>query len=160
MKAAIILICFLTLLPASGLASWGALGSGMDGPVYALAVFNGELIAAGEFMEARDVLVNHIARWDGSSWQPLGAGLDGNGVYALAVYDGGLIAGGWFHSAGGTALNHIARWDGASWSPLDLGVGAYDGEYVQALAVHDGDLFAGGPFTQAGGQPARYVARW
>lgn len=160
MRVLLVAICLLTVAPSSGQAGWEPVGSGMDAPVYALTTYQGELIAGGEFMHAGDAIVNHIARWDGSSWQPLGPGLDGNGVYALQVYEGDLIAGGWFRSSGGVPLNHIARWDGTAWHPLDSGVGAYDSDYVQALTVFDGKLIAGGPFTQAGMESARYIAQW
>ena len=44
--------------------------------------------------------VNYIAQWNGSSWSPLGSGLN-NGVNALAVSGGTLYAGGQFTTAGG-----------------------------------------------------------
>ena len=67
--------------------------------------------------EAGGVRVNHIAKWDGSSWSALGQGVDGM-VHAL-VFDstGNLYVGGNFTEAGG--LDNIAKWgDGSSWSAL------------------------------------------
>src|SRR5438477_8623746 len=70
----------------------------LDNNVRALTVYNGQLIAGGDFLVAdNSVHVNHVARWDGASWQPLGSGLGPplyGTVYALAVYNGDLIAGG------------------------------------------------------------------
>ncbi len=37
----------------------------------ALTVYNGELIAGGDFNIAGGVDANSIARWDGNDWQPL-----------------------------------------------------------------------------------------
>jgi len=37
----------------------------------------------------------YIARWDGSTWSPLGSGLNSE-VLALAAYGGKLFAGGFF----------------------------------------------------------------
>ena len=55
---------------------------------------------------------NHIARWDGTAWHPLGSGMNGF-VDALAFGpDGSLYAGGKFTTAGGVTANGIARWDG------------------------------------------------
>ena len=63
--------------------------------VHALMVYNGELIAGGEFTTAGGTEANCIARWDGTTWSPLDSGMNGE-VFALTVYDGELIAGGRF----------------------------------------------------------------
>ena len=136
--------------------AWLPLGSGMNGGVNALAVYNGQLIAGGWFTTAGGVSANCIAAWNGSSWSPLGSGMDG-GVCALAVFDGQLIAGGWFTTAGGVSANGIAAWNGSSWSPLGSGMDYY---YVRALTVFDGQLMAGGAFTTAGGVSANHIAAW
>jgi hypothetical protein len=54
----------------------------------------------------------HIARWDGNAWEPLGAGVSCGQLYvnALAVYNGELIAGGGFATAGGHVSAYFARW--------------------------------------------------
>ena len=73
----------------------------MDDDVWALTVFDDgsgpALIVAGNFLNAGSVAASRIAKWDGSSWTALGAGLDGF-VFALVVFDDGngpaLIAGG------------------------------------------------------------------
>jgi hypothetical protein len=117
----------------------------------------GNLYAGGAFTETGGVTVNHVARWDGSSWSPLGSGMDGP-VYALAVDgSGNLYAGGNFDQAGGVSVKHIAMWDGSSWSPLGWGVG----DTVSALAMDSsGNLYAGGQFIVVEGGMANYVARW
>jgi hypothetical protein len=55
------------------------------------------------------VSASGIARWNGTTWQPLGTGI-GGGVYALTVYNGELIAGGNFTTAGGNVSAYWARW--------------------------------------------------
>jgi HYR domain-containing protein len=155
-------------------ASWSALGSGVDGIVHALAVYDDgsgpALYAGGRFQTAGGVAASCIARWDGTSWSPLGNGVGGGGsavVHALAVYDDGsgpaLYAGGTFDLAGLVAASCIARWDGSSWSPLGSGVnGSFAG--VHSLAVYDDGsgraLYAGGRFDTAGGVSANRIARW
>ncbi len=142
--------------PASG--RWEPLGAGVDGDashVECLTVFNGELIAGGDFLNAGGQPANYIARWDGSSWQPLGSGLTGRAL-CLAVYNGELIAGGVFSGAGGQPASNIARWDGTSWSPLGSGTNGS----VWSIALYNGELVAGGQFTSAGGSPAQFVAAW
>jgi hypothetical protein len=77
--------------------------------VYALTVYNGQLIAGGNFTTAGGVSTNRIARWDGSNWEALGSGMNYD-VRALTVYNGELIAGGWFTTAGGKNSSHWGRW--------------------------------------------------
>ena len=156
--------------------SWSGLGTGMNfgSMVESLAVFDdglggGPLLhAGGTFTMAGDVAANGVAKWNGSSWSPLGAGLTGSPGYAraLAVFDDGnglaLYAGGQFSGAGGTAANRIAKWDGIQWSPLGAGVSSW----IETLRVHedntgDGpDLYVGGEFTMAGGMTTGKVAVW
>jgi hypothetical protein len=141
---------------------WSALGAGL-GPVgisvSSLAVLpNGDLVAGGTFTTAGGQAANHIARWDGVNWSPLGSGV-GDAAVALAVMpNGDLIAGGAFTTAGGQPANRIARWDGGNWSPLGSGVG---NNSIRALAVMpNGNLVACGTFTTAGGAAANRIASW
>lgn len=121
------------------------------------------LYVGGSFNQAGGAAANYVARFNGSSWSPLGVGLDAS-VQSLVAFDDGsgpaLYAGGGFQQAGGATASHIARWNGAAWSPLSGGLDAV----VRELVVFDdgagADLYAGGPFTVAGGAPAPTVARW
>lgn len=99
--------------------SWSALGSGISGPVYALAVSGTNLYAGGTFTltNAGGILATNIAQWNGSSWSALGTGINGT-VYALATSGTNLYAGGYFTTAGGISATNITQWDGSSWSPL------------------------------------------
>ncbi|MGP8217568.1 MAG: hypothetical protein ACLQQ4_18515 [Bacteroidia bacterium] len=58
--------------------SWSALGSGMNGYVNALTVYNGNLIAGGSFTTAGGNAANNIAEWNGTSWSALGSGMGGD----------------------------------------------------------------------------------
>ena len=51
---------------------------GLSSPLYALTTYNGDLIVGGNFLKAGGIIVNYIARWDGSSWRPLGGGMNGS----------------------------------------------------------------------------------
>jgi hypothetical protein len=118
-----------------------------------MIIFDGELVVAGDFDWGFGM--KNIARWDGSTWQPLWAGLSGR-VSALAIYDGALIAGGSFTNADGVPVSFIARWDGTSWSALGSGLSST----VEALAVYDGELVATGSFLSAGGTAVSRIAAW
>ena len=142
---------------------WQALDGGFDDGVWAVTVYNGDLIAAGTFTRSfSGTPVNHIARWDGSTWQPLGAGIDSGYVETLTVYNGELIAGGRFTVAGGQHANSIARWNGSSWQTLGSGVQWVEGQVagVYAMAFYNGELLVGGAIAEAGGQPVGDMAAW
>src|SRR5207247_11277496 len=72
-----------------------------------------------------------IARWNGSSWQPLGPPTNAQGIIALVNYNGELIALGEF-----PAVNAM-RWNGSSWTPLSVPLGL-----PSAWAVYRGKLIA------------------
>jgi len=151
-------------------ATWMPLASGLAGAVSDLAVFDDRagpaLYAAGEFERtADDLVVNHVARWDGTAWAPLADGVD-QAVHALAVFDdrsgGGpaLYVAGSFTSASGVPANRVARWDGTSWTPLASGLDL-DARVLGVFDEGGGEaLYAGGLFTHAGGAPASFLARW
>jgi len=139
---------------------WSSLGSGLSDPVLALAVSGSDLYAGGWFSGAIDSggefsLLNHVAKWNGSSWSALGSGLASN-VNALAVFGGDLYAGGLFLTFDGQGPNSIAKWDGSTWSTLRPAV---DGP-VSALAASGSGLYVGGWFGSAGDVAASGIARW
>jgi trimeric autotransporter adhesin len=90
---------------------------------------NGDLVAAGGFTTVGTAAINRVARWDGTSWKPMGSGLTTSvsspsiEARSLAVRtNGDLIVAGTFASAGGTPAAGVARWDGAAWSAFDAGL--------------------------------------
>jgi LPXTG-site transpeptidase (sortase) family protein len=144
--------------PGSPVYGWAALGSGINGTVFAVGVDGYEnLYAGGQFTSAGGVSANRVAMWDGSAWRALGVGTN-NDVLAIAVDgSGNLYVGGSFTSAGGVPANYIAMWDGSTWNALGSGTNGS----VSALAVdRSGNLYAGGGFTSAGGVPANKIAMW
>ena len=156
-------------------ALWTALGSGVDGGIYALAVVDDgsssgpALYVGGGFSIAGGVNANNIAKWDGSTWSPLGGGLgsDFDFVLALTALREGsgtgsvLCAGGYFRSTFVIAgeivtLVNVAKWDGLSWSPLGSGLGdSFSG--VWALTEFD-DASGSGSALYAGEISIQLVA--
>lgn len=110
-------------------AAWSALGTGLTAVGSALPAVAEELFVAsdgvdglslyvgGVFTAAGGQPVSHVARWDGTTWHPLGAGLDGP-AYAMGMRGGLLYVGGSFATAGGVAARGMATWDGANWSAM------------------------------------------
>lgn len=146
-------------------AAPGSMAEGLDNNVKAFARFDdgrGEaLYVGGDFLNAGSLAAKRIARWDGASWEALGAGVTGS-VEALATHDEGagvaLYAGGNFVQAGGAPALRVARWDGASWSALGAGI---NGSVNALVSFDDGGgpvLVAGGLFNQFISAPS--IARW
>lgn len=114
----------------------------INGQVYALAVYNGLLIAGGQFTIACDPVATNIAAWNGTTWAALGTGTNG-AVTALTVFNSALIAGGSFTTAGGVTANYMASWNGSAWSSLASYAGSPPAQAVKALTVYNGKLAVG-----------------
>ncbi len=157
-------------------AAWREVGGGVDllggiqpgaGPeVLAMCGYQGDLIVAGTFDRAGTVAANNIARWNGTSWQPLGQGLQETGqdarVRAVAVFQNELFAAGDFDVAGGQPANGIARWNGSAWVAFGAGLASTVSASPagEALRVVGSELVLGGDFTSVAGVPCNHVARW
>ncbi len=160
--------------PVSNIAKWDGttwttLGSGVSSQVYDLVIFDdgsgaGEaLYACGSFTFAGGSSAARIARWNGSAWSTLGAGVGGL-VRDMQVFDDGsgngpaLYAGGDFTTAGGNPANRVAKWNGQAWSALGSGPG--NGSVV-SLAVFDDSTWSGPALYAAGGLSIPGgVAKW
>jgi len=132
--------CAIGAAGAQCAPAWQAIAQTPAPPtVWALAAMpNGDVIAAGVFASIGGVAAANIARWDGASWAPLGAGVNGWVNALLVAPNGDLIVGGTITVAGGAPASGIARWDGAAWSTFGSGVTS-----AKALAMRsNGDLLA------------------
>ena len=142
---------------------WEALGEGLNGTVYDIALSGSDVYAAGQFFTADYLLFNILAKWDGSTWTMLGDQINPAGQeekylirgLALAINGNDLYLGGHFTSMGGVTVNHVARLDltNGTWSDLtggvhNIGTGAFSG--VRALAISENDVIVGGTFLEVG----------
>jgi hypothetical protein len=108
-------------------------GGGLDGPAWALAVFDDDgagpnpaaLYVGGSFQHAGGGVATGIAKWDGHNWSPVGLGITGT-VYALKAFDDGtgpgLYAGGDMYFAGTGGVSGLAVWRNGAWSDVGGGV--------------------------------------
>ncbi len=117
---------------------WNALGGGTNGPVTVTETLsNGDLLVCGDFTEAGGVSASRVAIWNGTAYEALGTGVQGDITCAVEL-DGALYVGGSFLSG----TTDLAKWNGVSWSFSTVFNGKYP--HISALHVHDGDLYAAG----------------
>jgi hypothetical protein len=143
---------------------WFSLGPSVNDRVSAIAISGSNVYVGGRFTSAGLLSANRIARWDGSTWSPLGSGIGGSGtpnVNAIALIGTNVYAGGTFTNAAGLYVNRVAKWDGLSWSALGSGVLTQPGNAsVTSLSSSGSDLYAAGIFFGAGGKAANMVGHW
>jgi len=177
--------------PATGLAlfdgdRWTSLGrfsGGLTSPLPAdIAVWQGDLIATGDFTQVDGVAVPGMCRHDGVAWRPFGARraaliAHGGDLYAyggatlerwngsafVAVAStGSIISNAHSHRDGrlylltDDAFNHrIWSFDGVQLQQIGVA-----NDFTAALGSHGSDLVVGGRFSSISGVPAALLARW
>ena len=154
---------------------WSSLGSGITNInteifpyVTALTVdtTNNILYAGGTFNTAGDVSVNNIAKWDGTEWSGLGAGLFFNTNLLLGnttsitslefdPLNSILYAGGYFNTSGVTPVSNIAKWDGTTWSAIGYGLNFS----VSSISRDNSLLYVAGGFTSSGSTTLNSLAK-
>ncbi|MDO7875287.1 Ig-like domain-containing protein [Hymenobacter sp. ASUV-10] len=144
--------------------SWSLRGGNALNDIKALALdASGNLYAGGEMRSIqnpysdRNIYLPFLARWNGTTWGPVGPGVSSQVRMMVLDGTGGVYIGGEFTTVGGIAASHVARWNGTAWSALGLGV---NDDVVGMALDASGNLYVGGRFTEAGGSPAYCIARW
>lgn len=148
------------------IGSAGSVGVG-GGSVMTLVFHEGLLYAGGTFTSAGGVPLNRVGRWDGSSWNDMGGGMDTaplSTVNKMVVHPQAplrLYATGSFTEAGAQTVNNVARWDGNNWHPMTDSQGGIGlNQQGRVVALDGDDVIVGGSFTEAGGKAIARVARF
>ncbi len=137
---------------------------GTNNTVWSVATIGTDLYLGGVFTTAGGIPINGIAKWDGRSYQPVGAGVSltfnyatiGVGVLDMAVTGTDLYVVGNFRMIGTDTVNGIAKWNGTSWS--SLGTGADN--IIDNITISGDYLYVGGYFRNISGILANRVARY
>jgi hypothetical protein len=154
-------------VPALSIARWNGtrwaplgggitVGSEATSGIFEIREIDGRVYVGGSFLFAGGVAVNNIAVWDGTSWAPLGSGVDGR-VLTIEAFQGAVHVGGNFSRAGAVFASGIARWNGSEWSAVgepSIGITVHD------LAVYQGELLAAFDSVVIGGTMTGGVGRW
>lgn len=134
-----------------------AIPSGSTRMGLTLTLFNNELYLGGEFTLIPGTSTSYIAKWNGSTWSNVGAGLN-NMVFSLGVYNNDLFAGGYMTTPIGSGVysKYIAKWNGSAWSSVTT-----TNDASIAFCEYKYSLYFGGLFTQiAGGYTTNFIAKW
>lgn len=155
---------FITVggLPVGNAVRWNGtsflpMQAGFDGPVEALTVHDGALLAGGSFTRSFEAPgpIHNLARWTGSSWESVDEFEPNGPVFGFAPDGDALILCGTFTEVGGVEAEGTARIDG----PVVRAIGPIDGA-VRTVARTGNDLVFGGEFSRAGSRDSKNVAIW
>lgn len=150
-------------------SNWASLGSAAystSDNVYTISKnTSGDIFVGGIFVNAytnsnSGLYTLKVAKFDGSTWVPMGNGVYGYGVYSTAVdASGNIYAAGDFHYIGAPAgALRVAKWDGSTWTTIATLTAA---GLVNDIAFDNGgNLIAVGGFTAINGVSASYAAKW
>ncbi len=141
---------------------WASMGEGVGGDFYfystqAMVEFEGDLIAGGRFHlgENHD---QHVARWDGMTWVPMGQGIAHNVVAAFVVHENELYAGAHNRILFGEAS--LYRWRGGVWEHVLSTEDMFSHPRIYSLASFAGEMVIGGEFSALGGVAINGLAAW
>ncbi len=140
---------------------YAVVGEGWNGGMYGADVdSHGNLYVTGTFTEVLGVPAVHVARYDGTTWSALGAGIPTStgGVYSICVdANDELFCGGYLTLATGAPGDFIVHWNGSTWTAVG---GGTDGRVDALVPRIGGGIIAGGGFTMAGNVAASGIAAW
>lgn len=132
---------------------FSAMGSGLGlsfgvGNVNGLVISptSGIVYAAGDFTNSGSIPLNYIAQWNGSTWLPLGTGMN-NTVAEIDINNQEeIIAVGTFTLAGGVTVPRVALWNGSTWVNIDsfIAKGTATVLYAAVRFHPNGDIYIGG----------------
>ena len=137
---------------------WLPLGTGLNGTGQSIAIdAAGNVYVGGTFTTANGVACNNIAKWNGKTFEPLGAGVSGGGINKIAIDPeqlGLIYIGGEFTSAGGVTINdRVAIWNGTGWNGVDIDLPG--SPIVHNLLLEGDDIYIG--YDTAGSATASYT---
>jgi hypothetical protein len=128
-------------------ANWLDASAGLESvPPYGAAVsdlleFEGQLYASGGFHPEIGSAFN-LARWNGASWDSIGAPISDGIISTLCEFDGALCAGG----SPTEPLFGIGRLIDGAWTPLQPGINAP----VTGIVEYGGETYLAGEFNLRG----------
>ena len=130
---------------------------------YAIDPTSNTLYIGGLFHQINQHRTKGIIKFNGSTFDTLGSGLDNHLLYnslsearSLAWFQNKLYVGGYFAKTGKYYCGGLGRWNGTSWDTVDFKPNAY----VNHLKVFNNELYLAGGFTKIGGVTTNNIAKF
>lgn len=155
---------FCVLNFTSLFGQWATVCGTGNGFVDNFEVFNSELYATGFFTDLCGTANNHIVKWDGSAWQPVGTGYQhaghqlkylGNHLYFVG-YEPTVSDSNWVYQYGGTNFSPI----GAGVYLTNAVAGGSQTANLYALEEYNGNIIACGEFDRVGNKHISGIMQW
>lgn len=151
-------------LTGNSSAQWATVCGTGNGFVDNFELFNNELYATGFFTNLCGTANNHIVKWDGSAWQPVGTGFP-NAGHQLKYLGNHLYFVGYEPTV--TDSNWVYRFDGVNFNPLGEGVyltnavsGGSQTVNLYAVEEFNGNVVACGEFNRVGNKAISGIMQW
>jgi hypothetical protein len=133
--------------------TWTAVGTGVNGPVYSIAIKSAsDIYFGGSFSTAGGNAALNVARWDGGQWLALGSGFNGIVRSLFVSYAGTIYAGGEFSASGSVNCAHIAKLNSNAWEALGTGIPSNVNAIAEYPSSVSGFIYAGTDYT-GGAEP-------
>ena len=130
---------------------WDSVGHGLDGTVFTITMYNGEIYAGGWFVSNFDsvgTIFPGLAKWNGTDWVRVDTDtIHHCCVLKLYTYNNELFVGGTFDTINGQPATGIARYNGTNWyyyPPLP-NIGTF--LFISAIVVYNNELYVAGNFN-------------
>ena len=165
MKKILLTSLLMLALNLNGLfAQWSVVCGTGNGFVDNFEVFNGELYGTGFFTSLCGTPNNHIVKWDGSVWQPVGTGYSSAG-HQLKYLGNFLYFVGYQTAAGDS--NWVYQHGGVDFGKIGEGVyltdavnGGLKTANLYALDQYNGNIIACGEFDRVGNKAISGIMQW
>lgn len=165
-------------IPITGICYWdgvtyNAMGCGVDWdcvtplldnnftyPVFNILKYNGDIYISGGFSLADTKPIVALAKWNGSTWDSVGA-CPNSVVYDMCITGSNeLVVSGAFDSIGGIKSNGVAKWNGTNWYSIGGGLPISPGNYaVNSVIEFQGETYIAGNFSDNTAQ-LNEIAKW
>ncbi len=120
--------------------------------IFAMCVYNGNLIVGGYVGQNGSQNLGNLAQWNGANWQAINSGIV-NPVYPTVIYNGNVVSAG--------DMNEVYQWNGTSSTRIGVNCDPTDSNtWVNAMQVYGGNLYIAGYFTSVNGNPAYNIAQY